>query len=159
MTDTMKDRLDDRIDHIEIGADDPRFAIEVSDNGDGLTGVILFVESLQFHAEYLSDVWAEISEDENYLTAQAMAELGKSYSSELSSALDETGSILYLDYDSADVEDYPEIEISIPVSVRDGETVEDFLDRTYPIMAILINITDPGTFGSQYVFSTLIDLH
>lgn len=152
----------DRGELIETGdVHDTRFMLEV--DTDERRATIVFTEVLAFHAEYngpqtfqtpgfptvtTEGKWTPLVDEDGFLTHDAETALAGRLSAMMPSAAD--GSAVFI-ADSND--DEPNVVIEITTDYTDGETYESWLDRIgWPIVATLINVTDPGTFNSPYLF-------
>jgi hypothetical protein len=137
--------------------DDSRFYLEI--NTEERQAVICFVEPLQFHAEYngprpysAKDYWAPLVTSDGYLKS----DVSERISARLQRLISEQGHVSvsvehadYLEYD-----DEPSLGLEIVTDYRDAETFDHWLDRIgWPAIATTINVTDPGTFNSAYLFS------
>lgn len=169
----MMDLVDRGVDGYEVTADnDPRFRVEVSgDNGEN-HAVICFVEPLRFHAELAQadeerfshaatqtwHKWSELTDDDGYLTAESTEKI----TTELAAVItgENGGKIVDFDVSHADYlefEDEPTLGIEVGTTFGADETFESWFDRIgWPVIATIINATDPGTFNFPYLFSAIL---
>ncbi|WPH57860.1 hypothetical protein [Mycobacterium phage WXIN] len=119
--------------------------------------VIVWVEPLRFHAEYNGprkgcyksgdDDWSPHVDNDGYLNRDARTALGN----RLQDYLGARGHVV--EPDAYDGSDEPNITFEIVTSYEDGETFSHWHDRIgWPVVGTLINVTDPGTFNSPYLF-------
>lgn len=103
--------------------------------------IIVWTELLQFHAEHNETEWKWLTyEQEDYL-AKRLAELIQK----------QAGKTVQVHSGSSG--DEPNVSFEVVTDYRDGETYQQWLDRVgWPVVATLINVTDPGTFMSAYLF-------
>lgn len=124
--------------------------------------IIVWVEPLAFHAVYngptdhpahagypawsTPDNWTRHAQESGWLTGPAV----RAIVARLQGFIGDKGSVGVLE--SGD--DEPVIAFEIATTYRAGETFEQWYNRVgWPIVATLINVTDPGSFMSPYLFS------
>jgi hypothetical protein len=123
--------------------------------------IICWRENLEFHAELAKseegtfpkwtfvNSWDSLTDEYGFLKAEVIAALRD----ELARLLPQ-GCQVYADDTAGD-----EIEVGFEIvtEYREGETYEAWLDRIgWPVIAELINCTDPGTFNHPYLFSAIL---
>lgn len=109
-----------------------------------------WTDSLQFHSEYMSDRWAEMVDEDGYLTDEVAEAAVQSIEDALQSKHIE------LTHDPAEEwDDEPSIGITVYVDLPAGldTTLEVAYDMAWEVIATLANMTDPGTFGSPYMYT------
>ncbi len=140
---------------------DPRFRVEVRD--DEPYADIEFTEPLQFHRELMDRersrfgngvTWSDIADANGWLTAESAARAV----AELKRLLEERTK-MSIDIERADHlegDEEPTLGVSIRTEYQLGETVDQWFGRAgWPIIAEIINVTDPGTFNCPYWFTKL----
>lgn len=110
---------------------------------------IVWVEDLRFHADNRRLPLA----DDGWLKPEAYDEL----SAELESILQRHVGYGTHAYASPDFGgDEPHVAFEVDTDYAEGETYGGWLERIgWPIVAALINSTDPGTFNYPYLFSAI----
>ncbi|MGI6797976.1 hypothetical protein [Gordonia sihwensis] len=144
----------DRLQLDDVGMDDPRAYIETAD-ADRDYHEIVFCESLAFANEYkhiadkdLADGWLTPSALERTKTA-------------IKAILAEKTSIPAETLDSIGIEDggvgdEPGFEVSLTLPVKSSITFGQAHDVVmWPFWATMINISDPGTFNSPYLWNSI----
>lgn len=145
--------------------------IEVWDDGDGyMYHGLDFREDMEFHSEYFEDhenydrmfLPSLISSDEcgycgdcshcedygDWLTPRAEKLLARRVTELLPDD--------FVASTFCDTSDYPHIIISVTYN-GDMELTDDNIESVYwAAYAVLMNITDPGTFGAPYVFADVM---
>lgn len=143
---------------------DPRFLLEI--NRDSNQAVLCFVEPLAFHAELARadeakgypavHRWADLVDSTGYLT-DAAAEVLRG---EISRLFVSKGGISTAQVDLAEHlqhDDESSVGVEVTTTYQVNETYNSWVDRIgWPIVATLIDITDPGTFNCPYLFSALL---
>ncbi len=150
-TELMSSFAGDRIDSVQLGADDPRFAVEVSEETPGFASVV-FNEPLKFHADlakrFTPDEWAERIGETGWLNA----EWEEKMIDRLRGYLEKYGVTEIYSVDGGDYE--PNFTVEIGADYLEGETFDQWHERIgWPIIATCINVSDPGTFNSPYWFA------
>lgn len=151
MTDLRGTSLDG---HDLTGGDDFRFTVHVGDDDGRAT--LAFTEPLGFHADYAGpDEWSAVTDADGWLTHAAetiLADRLRDYlAAELGEAPEYIGAV-----DSGG--DEPVLELEVAADYRPGETFGQWFDRIgWPVVASIINTTDPGTFGAPYWFASLAE--
>ncbi|MFZ2527645.1 MAG: hypothetical protein WAX14_08330 [Rhodococcus sp. (in: high G+C Gram-positive bacteria)] len=145
---TIGDLAGEHLTHIDLGDDDPRVSVEV---GEGSVISVQFAELLQFHRE--RGLPAGIVDDDGDLTGNGRARI----ESHLRTLLAAQGSVdpaaVHVDDDLGDDQGFL---VVLQTTVPSGTQFHDFYDRTaWPFVATMVNITDPGTFNSPYLFSEI----
>lgn len=138
----------DMADRGEPLAESPNDCILEVDRDDH-KAIAVWRESLAFHIEYNGARWSDFADSDGWLTSSAELALATRLTSHLAK-----GGI------EADVyttghngEDEPTLTFEVVTAYRAGETYKSWYDRIgWPIVATLINVTDPGTFNSPYLF-------
>jgi hypothetical protein len=153
-TEPMSSFAGDRIDSVDLtGGHDPRFAVEVSDEGNRAT--LIFNEPLAFHADlakrYTPEEWKTRTDADGELTAEfeeVLLERLRGYLWDVLPSVPE-----YIG--TTDGGDYePNFTIEISADYLEGETFDQWHARiAWPIIATLINVSDPGTFNKPYWFA------
>lgn len=132
---------------------------------DERQAVIAWTEHLQFHAEYngprelsspgygsvvTDDDWSPLVYEDGWLTPDAK----RHFADKLAVIIrEQTGHDLTVDTVDTGY-DEPSITFEVVTDYRDGESYDAWLDRIgWPVVATLINATDPGTFNHPYLFS------
>lgn len=142
--------------------DDPRFLLEI--NTDSEEAVIVFTDYLNFHAELARDDenkgyhhdhrWADLTDSAGYFTPGAAEKLAQAYSQLLVSRGVNGVSVYYASGQESDEE--PSMVLEFVSRYTTGETYGSWFDRIgWPIVAEVINCTDPGTFNCPYVMTRL----
>lgn len=120
--------------------------------------VIVWTETLAFHAAYNGpakgwyasgeDDWASLVDGDGWLTPDAETSLQVRLAALLPPAA--IGATVFI----ADPRnDEPSITFEVTTDYIEGEAYEAWLDRIgWPVIATLINVTDPGAFNSPYLF-------
>lgn len=148
---------------IQIDADiNPLAVIEVGDDGDGdMHHGLDFREEMRFSSEYFGhhDDYGrmfltggndseECEDNGDWLTPRAEKILTR-----------RVNGLLPDDFDACtycDTSDYPHIVIAVTYN-GDRELTDDNIEDVYwDAYATLMNITDPGTFNSPYVFADVM---
>ncbi|MEB3023352.1 MULTISPECIES: hypothetical protein [Mycolicibacter] len=143
----------------DVGPDgDSRFRFEVGEEG---TVDIIFCEPLRFHQE-LADTdhrniggaqyrpWSDFVNANGYLT--------DANSEKLVAELRKMTGVSDIEHEpSAEFEDEPSWAVSIRTDYRQGETIASWHSRIgWPVVAAIVNTTDPGTFNCPYLFSAIL---
>lgn len=138
----------------------PLAVIEVGDDGDGdMHHGLDFREDMRFSSEYFT--WGDnyqdmfsLADDEvrdehgDWLTPRAETLLARRVNELLPDDFDA--------YTYCDTSEYPHIVISVTYN-GDRELTDDNIEDVYwDAYATLMNITDPGTFNSPYVFADVM---
>lgn len=122
--------------------------------------IICWHEPLAFHAELAKSEedrlsftflnrWSSLTDEYGFLITGAASALRD----ELARLLPK-GCQVYIDKGACDE---PEVCFEVVTDYRDDETYEAWLDRIgWPVIAELINSTDPGTFNHPYLFSAIL---
>lgn len=132
---------------------DTRFVLEI--NTDQREAVIEFRESLTFHRGYNGAGWSRLCESNGYLTAASASRLAAQYSKVLADQGIHGVTVTYAT--GQEFDDEPSVALSFVSSFTAGETFESWFTRIgRPIIAEVINSTDPGTYNSAYVYSALL---
>jgi hypothetical protein len=133
--------------------DDKRFYLEI--DAERQRAIICFVESLRFHAEYNGqDDWASLVTSHGFLTPETADRVAGRLQQLISKQGHVNVSVEHADYLEHD--DEPSLGLEIVTDYQDDETFDHWLDRIgWPVIATTINVTDPGTFNSAYLFSGL----
>lgn len=131
----------------ELGFDDPNISVfNIAEDTDGvtLTVIISVTEPLAFHAEHSPQYYT----GEGVLTTEARETLEALISSRYKGE--------YLEEDGEG--DYAVIRFNIALDVPATTTVEELGNLIWEKSSLVdfINESDPGTFGSPYLFGTLM---
>lgn len=115
-------------------------------DADNLNAAVILTENLRFHSEFLGRTItaAEVTESEEF--SQLLAELTpERFESavEMSDADDDEG------YENIEILMWRDLTGSPDMPLAEAE------EQMVPAEVTLINITDPGTFGSPYLFSAI----
>lgn len=111
--------------------------------------IVCWSEDLKFHAEYKGDRWKERVDEDGWLTATAEGYIANRLAALIKKQAGVAVEVDTIDYGG----DEPNITFEVVTDYQDGETYEHWLDRIgWPVVATLINVTDPGTFNSAYLF-------
>ena len=128
--------------------------IEIDDENN--QAIICWVENLRFHAEYngprewtSEDAWAPLVDKDGWLTPSAEGAVAI----RLQTLIKNQGKVA-VEVDTSDYGgDEPTVMFEVVTDYHDGETYEHWLNRIgWPVVATLINLPDPGTFMSAYLF-------
>ena len=139
--------VSDLVDQGETLDDNGQAILEVDQIAN--TATVAWTEPLAFHAAYNGDDWTRHVDADGYLTPAAEPALAERLSGMFPESCN--GTTIFTDYD--DVGDAPAIRFELTTSYLPGETFDHWFDRIgWPIVATLVNVTDPGTFGSPYLF-------
>lgn len=130
--------------------------------------IIVWTEMLAFHAELArSDEekfsptvhhhkWSTLTDENGFLTVAAQDSL----EAELTKLLKQKANLVVADqvvWTTDNGYDEPSVTWEIVTDYLPDETYEDWLDRIgWPVVATLINATDPGTFMFPYLFSAIL---
>ncbi|MEB3023076.1 MULTISPECIES: hypothetical protein [Mycolicibacter] len=142
--------------------DDNRFVLEI--DPDRNEAEIIFSDHLAFHAEYArqdeqsgrtaDNPWASITDANGYLTDQAKSKLTGALSQLLADRGIAGVSTVYAS--GSEFDDAPSYVVGFWSTFAAGETFDSWFSRIgWPIIAAVINSTDPGTFNWPYVFNAL----
>jgi hypothetical protein len=132
---------------------DTRFVLEI--NTDLREAVIEFRESLTFHRGYNGAAWSRLCDSNGYLTASAAARLAEQYSTILAHSGISGVTVTYAS--GMEFDDEPSVALSFVSVFSPGETFDSWFARIgRPIIAEVINSTDPGTYNSAYVYTALL---
>jgi hypothetical protein len=144
------------IDPVElVDNNDPRFRAYIPDSGHI---DITFTEPLGFHHERAvagsppaGGQWADCVDSDGKLTSTASQRL-------IAQLRTLTGVGDIERQPDAEFDDEPCWAVSFRTDVLAGETLAQWHQRIgWPVIATVINTTDPGTFNSPYLFSVLTD--
>lgn len=153
-TDLMSDYSAGRIEGIDLGVDVPGFAVEVhgeQDHVDCAASVVFVDYSLAFHAERLGDEAPRWFKPDGWPSDEGDTKLQQRLREILAKRAGVDSPTVW-EYNGGG--DDPYWGVSIHADYREGETVRAWFDRIgWPIMAALINCTDPGTFNYPYLYS------
>lgn len=155
----LADYADYDLDCRDVAPDgDGRFRFEVT--GDGHVD-ITFVEPLQFHQNLADNdhqriglpqyrPWSDFVDDRGYLLPE--------HSDALVEELKKLTGITSIEHepDSEDDEE-PSWAVSIRTDYSPGETVASWHARIgWPTVATIVDVIDPGTFNTPYLFSAML---
>lgn len=149
---------------VSLAADDgdPRFLLEIS---EGNLADIEFRELLEFHRGYfegeeskgypLARTWSQATDESGYLTAYSQDRLVVGYRELLSENRVSGVTVTYAS--GLEFDDEPSVAVTFTSPFDEGETFGSWFDRIgWPIVANIINCTDPGTFNCPYVYSRIV---
>lgn len=151
-TTTLGDLDQQLITHIDLGEDDPRVSIEVSDN----TAYVYFAEHLQFHQE--RGLPAGIVDADGDLTDAGRARIQARIRALLTDKTRLDASLVSVDEseEQSKFGDETGFVAVLAMKVSPTTAVRDFyFDTAWPFVATMINVTDPGTFNSPYLFTDI----
>lgn len=150
---TIGDLKDQSLSHLDIGEQDVRFVVEIGEEG---SVAIIFGEPLAFHLEYgLPD---GIVDSDHNLTKDGSVRIQTFLRALLTEKTGIDGSLLHLDADDATFVcgDDPGFAITLAVKVDPSSTVQALHDNMIvPFVALMINVSDPGTFNHPYLFANI----
>lgn len=133
---------------------DPRFVLEI--NTEQHEAVIEFRESLTFHRGQCVDAWPRLCDSNGYLTVAAATHLAEQYAKALADSGVRGVTVTYAN--GQEFDDEPSVALSFVSAFSPGETFDRWFTRIgRPIIAEVINSTDPGTYNSPYVYAALLD--
>lgn len=131
---------------------DTRFMLEI--NADQREAVIEFRESLASHRSYAGDAWSTLCGSNGYLTAPAAEGLAAQYSKILADHGVHGVTVKYAA--GQEFDDEPSVAVQFISVFSPGETFGSWHARIgWPIIAEVINGTDPGTYNYPYVYAAL----
>jgi hypothetical protein len=129
--------------------DDRRFYLEIDRDKD--LAVICFVEPLRFHAEHNGNDWAPLVDENGALKLDVANRIADRLRDLIKSQGHVAVGVDLADYLEHD--DEPSFGLEIVTDYQKDETFQHWLDRIgWPAIATVINVTDPGTFNSPYLF-------
>ena len=132
---------------------DTRFLLEI--NTDQREAVLEFREALSFHRAHIGAAWSRLCDANGYLTDTAAEQLAAEYSKILAAQGVHGVTVTYaagLEFD-----DEPSVALSFVSAFGSGETFGSWFTRIgRPIIAEVINSSDPGTYNSAYVYTALL---
>lgn len=135
----LRDHMDDTIPAVDILGDHERWEVAITEHGP----LLEWTEQTHFHRERFPEMF-----DEEGWPKDGVSEA-------LEAALREhTGrDDITVDEDHSGT-DEPGFVVVVPVDglTMDSE-VSDLGEKVWPSVAMLTNVTDPGTFGSPYILS------
>lgn len=136
-------KVDSEYSSKDMELDDPRFDLYVNDG----RAVLTFTAYLDWHIDYGGDSWVEDNIEDGYPTSEALATWTSRIEKEM---LKYYSSPPTIDTRIGDGDPSLEVALIIPTS---SDTVEKVWDRDIqPFVECMINMCDPGTFGSPYLF-------
>lgn len=141
----------------DLSADNPGTRAEVAQDCKHVT--VIWIEPLAWHANYGATGYETLLADDGYFTAAAGAEFADFMTGHLAGPdWNVPGADITHD-DSEEWDDEPSVAISCRIPLPNGPqtTMEEFSDLTWPFVAAMTNVTDPGTFGCEYIMSALAD--
>lgn len=116
---------------------------------DDHKAIVVWRESLAFHAEWNGARWSDFVDSDGWLTGSAQLKLAQ----RLTAYLLKAGIEADVYTGMHDGMDEPNLTFEVVTAYRAGETFKSWHERTgWPVVATLINVTDPGTFMSPYLF-------
>ncbi|MBM4574818.1 hypothetical protein GS896_27560 [Rhodococcus hoagii] len=148
---TIRELADDRLEPRDLGDDDPRVAVEVS--ADGSVSAI-FSEALQFHRDRglpdgIVDGGGELTDGgrvriETYLRGLLRERTG----------LDGAALAVNTDDQTSVIGEEPGFAVVLHTQADPATAFRDYWDNTgWPFFALMINVSDPGTFNHPYLFA------
>lgn len=128
----------------------PGVRAEINEDG---TADLIWVESLDFHAKNYSLYLDGLTDDEGYLTEEAVTALVKVIKENLPENMQD---LEHADHEEWD--DEPSVGLSLRLTLPKGLDTpeEEFYSAAYPFYATMLNGTDPGTFNHPYFIG---DMH
>lgn len=167
MRTTTDTKVEDLADLGENPADAPydcRLEIDKEEH----KAIIVWTETLKFHAELAQldeqrfsptvhhHKWSTLTDEHGWLTVEAQNNL----EAELTKLLREKANLVGTDrtvWTENTDDNEPSVTWEIVTDYLPDETYEAWLDRIgWPVIATLINATDPGTFMFPYLFSAIL---
>lgn len=120
--------------------------VEVAEDGSTLT--VIWVEDLAWHHETFSEVLKPLCDEEGFLSEEA-AETAASVVQEYLN--DNNVEALH---DHGEEWDDPSFAVSVQYVLGNGAetTEEEAVEVFWDFVATMANLTDPGTFGVEYLF-------
>lgn len=122
---------------IDIGDGDPRFFVNTNEDGDAS---IVFVEDFHFHEQHLG------RELGNKDLETARAKLLQNVPEKLDPV-----NTVWLGWHADGTEAF---EVEIFMGNYEGLTEDRLIEDAYYFIAACVNLSDPGTFGCEYMFDT-----
>lgn len=124
-----------------IGDAEPWWIVEAGSGPDGIT--LVWTEPMEFHLK--TRRLLELVNDDGELLPRVPEIL----QTELRRLLTCEGVTV-----EVSDQDEPALEVSVPLTVEPC-TVERLAEVVWPFVATLTNVTDPGTFGAEYVMGNV----
>lgn len=129
----------------DLGIDFPNINVDIQESdGETLYAVIYVLEPLHFHAEHCPEHFTA----EGVLTAEAFKALHELITRRYS------GDDLYTDGEGSEAFIQFEMALEVPTSTTAEELGNHIWEKSR--LVDFINESDPGTFGSPYLFGTLM---
>ena len=122
--------------------DYPNLVIEFDDEGEGQ---VVYTEYLKWHIKYQGKDMKKLLESDGWLTEEALTKIKAVITKHVKDSKS-----LSVVHGSGDE---PNFEASY--SIGKHETEESAWDAAHDFYAVLANITDPGTYGWDYLFSEI----
>lgn len=125
----------------------PGVRAEINDDG---TMDVIWVEALEFHVAFDEEGMSVLTEeDEGYLTEEAVEALLSFVREQVGADVD----VEHADYEQWDSEASYALSARIALPQGLDTPVETVTSIAYDkFVRIMLNITDPGTFGVEYIF-------
>ena len=118
---------------LDIGNGDHRFFMDVNEDGDT---TVLFVDELEFHERYL----------ERELDEQDLETALRRVRDHTHKSLDPLNTV------TIDWLNTVAFEVSLFMGNYEGLAVDKLLEDAWDFIAACLNLSDPGTFGCEYMF-------
>lgn len=124
-------------------------SVEFSEDGDRAD--VIIVEELDWHQKHNPERMEELTDEEGWLTEGTRETIARSLAKivggEAEIELSETDAY----------PDTPSVAFVASYHVSPETTLGTLHEMSYRFYAEVINVTDPGTFNSPYVFGTMVD--
>lgn len=150
----------------DLASENPGARAEVAEDCSHVT--IIWIEPLAFHLEHwpehmehlLSPKTDADDEDESvYFTSEARQEFSDFMGEFLAGPKWEVQNADILPDEGEEWDDESCVAISYRFDTPNGPatTMEEFSDKSWPFIAAMTNVTDPGTFDNPYIMRVLAD--
>ena len=120
----------------------PGMHIEINEDGEA---VAIFEEMFAWHLKNHKDLMKKLTDKDGWFTKDAMKK-----AEVFISKLMKDPKKLSVEHCSGDS---PGIEVSYGIGKHNSE--ESAWKAAHPLYATMMNVTDPGTFGSEYIIAAL----
>lgn len=122
----------------------PGVRAEINEDG---TANLIWVESLEFHATHYAEYLKGLTDEDGYLTDEAVSALITVIKDRLPEHMQD---LEHADHEQW--EDEPSVGLSLLLTLPKGldTSEEEFYAAAYSFYAPMINGTDPGTFNHPY---------
>lgn len=147
-TTTVVDMAGESLSLIEFFGDNAKHgSVEFSEDGDRAD--VIIVEDLEWHQKRDSELMEKLTDEEGWLTEGTREIIARN----LSKIVGGSGEIELSEMESHP--DSPSVAFVASYHVNPETTLGTLHEMSYGFYAEVINVTDPGTFDSPYVFGTL----